>query len=59
MRQMMIVLLEFYPSWLALPREERRNYASSLQEIFNKYSSEVSVRFLMRRLYPVKIILIL
>nr|WP_154893132.1 darcynin family protein [Paenibacillus xylanexedens] len=54
MRQMMIVLLEFYPSWLALPREERRNYASSLQEIFNKYSSEVSVRFFDAEALPGK-----
>lgn len=54
MRQMMIVLLEFYPSWLALRREERRNYASSLQEIFNKHSSEVSVRFFDAEALPGK-----
>lgn len=41
----MRVLLEFYPSWLALPREERRNHASSLQEIMRKYEDHVKVRF--------------
>jgi hypothetical protein len=45
MRYMMIVLLEFYPSWLALPREERKKYAASLQNIIQKYSKHVQVRF--------------
>ena len=45
MRYAMIVLLEFYPSWLALPREERRKYAGSLQEIVQTYSPHVKVRF--------------
>jgi hypothetical protein len=45
MRQVMIVLLEFYPTWLALPREERRVYAGALQEIMSKYSSAVRVKF--------------
>lgn len=30
---MMIVLLELYPSWLALSREERNNHAASSQKI--------------------------
>lgn len=45
LKYMMIVLLEFYPSWLSLPRQERRKYAESLQETFQKYEQHVSVRF--------------
>ncbi|WP_217560938.1 darcynin family protein [Paenibacillus sp. GbtcB18] len=45
MKYMMIVLLEFYPSWLALSREERRNHAASLQQITQKYGQYVKVRF--------------
>lgn len=49
MRYMMIVLLEFYPSWLALPREERRKHARALQATIQKYSEHVQVRFLMQK----------
>ena len=45
MKYMMVVLLEFYPSWLALPREERRTHAASLQELMQKYEEHVTVRF--------------
>ncbi|MBE1443775.1 MULTISPECIES: darcynin family protein [unclassified Paenibacillus] len=45
MRYVLIVLLEFYPSWLALPREERRSHAGKLQEIIQTYSAHVKVRF--------------
>ncbi|AWB46532.1 Darcynin 2 [Paenibacillus sp. CAA11] len=54
MRYMMIVLLEFYPSWLALPRERRRAYAASLQEILTKYSQDVNVRFFDAEALPGK-----
>ncbi|CAJ1315107.1 darcynin family protein [Paenibacillus nuruki] len=54
MRQMMIVLLEFYPSWLALPREERREHAAGLQEIINKYRSSTTVRFFDAEALPGK-----
>ncbi|MFS0559385.1 darcynin family protein [Terribacillus sp. 179-K 1B1 HS] len=54
MRYMMIVLLEFYPSWLALPREERRRYASSLQEIMQTYEEHVKVRFFDAEALPGK-----
>jgi hypothetical protein len=42
---MMIVLLEFYPSWLALPREQRQVYAASLREITARYEDRVQTRF--------------
>ncbi len=32
-RYVMVVLLEFYPSWLALPREERRKYTESFYQV--------------------------
>lgn len=54
MRQMMIVLLEFYPSWLALPREERREHAAGLQEIINKYRLSTTVRFFDAEALPGK-----
>ncbi|MET3209341.1 UNVERIFIED_CONTAM: hypothetical protein ABIC26_002285 [Paenibacillus sp. PvR008] len=54
MRYMMIVLLEFYPSWLALPREERRKHAGSLQESIQKYSEYVQVRFFDAEALPGK-----
>lgn len=54
MRQMMIVLLEFYPTWLALPREERRTFAGGLQEIISKYSPAVQVRFFDAEALPGK-----
>ncbi|MBB6694927.1 Darcynin 2 [Cohnella xylanilytica] len=54
MRYMMIVLLEFYPSWLALPREERGRHAAALQEIVGKYRESVSVRFFDAEALPGK-----
>lgn len=54
MHYMMIVLLEFYPSWLALPREERRKYAGGLQEIIDKYHPHVRVRFFDAEALPGK-----
>ncbi|MEK8211764.1 darcynin family protein [Paenibacillus sp. FSL L8-0463] len=54
MRYMMIVLLEFYPSWLALPREERRKHADSLQGIIQKYGQHVKVRFFDAEALPGK-----
>lgn len=59
MKYMMVVLLEFYPSWLALPREERRTHAASLQELMQKYEEHVTVRFLMLKLFQVRITQIL
>lgn len=40
-----IVLLEFYPSWLALHREKRRELAGHLSSIVGKYSKSVKVKF--------------
>lgn len=40
-----IVLLEFFPAWLALPREKRRELASDLYSIIGKYSDTVKVKF--------------
>jgi hypothetical protein len=40
-----IVLLEFFPSWLALSRENRRVLASDLYSIIDKYSEDVKVKF--------------
>lgn len=40
-----IILLEFYPSWLALPREKRRELAGDLYKIVEKYSEHVKVKF--------------
>ena len=54
MRYMMVVLLEFYPSWLALPREERRMHAASLQEIIRKHEPAVQVRFFDAEALPGK-----
>ncbi|WP_145329107.1 darcynin family protein [Paenibacillus xylanexedens] len=54
MRHMMIVLLEFYPSWLALPREQRRMHAAALQTTIEKYSGLVSVRFFDAEALPGK-----
>ncbi|WP_068619785.1 darcynin family protein [Paenibacillus tuaregi] len=54
MRYMMVVLLEFYPSWLALPREERREHAASLQEIISRYTEHVQVRFFDAEALPGK-----
>ncbi|WDM23719.1 darcynin family protein [Paenibacillus polymyxa] len=54
MRYMMIVLLEFYPTWLALPREERRKHAGALQATIQKYSEHVQVRFFDAEALPGK-----
>ncbi|MCP3794440.1 darcynin family protein [Paenibacillus sp. CH40] len=54
MRYMMIVLLEFHPSWLALPREERRKHAGALQATIQKYSEHVQVRFFDAEALPGK-----
>lgn len=54
MRYMMIVLLEFYPSWLALPREERRVHAARLQEIIQQHKDKVTVRFFDAEALPGK-----
>ncbi|MEK5548391.1 darcynin family protein [Paenibacillus sp. FSL L8-0689] len=54
MRYMMIVLLEFYPSWLALPREERRKHAGTLQATIQKYNEQVQVRFFDAEALPGK-----
>lgn len=54
MRYMMIVLLEFYPSWLALPREQRRIHAAGLQEIISQYEERVNVRFFDAEALPGK-----
>jgi hypothetical protein len=51
---MMIVLLEFYPSWLALSREDRNQHAASLSQIANKYSQHVQVRFFDAEALPGK-----
>jgi hypothetical protein len=40
-----VVLLEFYPSWLALPRERRRQLASELYEIAARARDRVRTRF--------------
>ncbi len=54
MRYMMIVLLEFYPSWLALPREQRRVHAEKLQTIISSYKDRVEVRFFDAEALPGK-----
>lgn len=40
-----IILLEFYPTWLALTREKRRELAKDLYSIIEKYSENVKVKF--------------
>lgn len=40
-----IILLEFYPSWLALSRERRKELAGDLYRIIEKYSEHVKVKF--------------
>ncbi len=45
-----IILLEFYPSWLALSRERRKELAGDLYRIIEKYSEHVKVHFLLDRL---------
>lgn len=54
MRYCMVVLLEFYPSWLALPREERRKHAGKLQDIIQAYGQHVTVRFFDAEALPGK-----
>lgn len=53
MNHIFIVLVEFYPSWLALSREERRSKADELQAIISKYP-EVKVRFFDAEALPGK-----
>jgi hypothetical protein len=45
MNYTMVVLIEIYPSWLALSRKERRKYAKNLYEIIEEYKESVIVRF--------------
>ncbi|WML58716.1 darcynin family protein [Neobacillus sp. PS2-9] len=40
-----IILLEFYPSWLALPRKRRRELAGEFYSIIEKYHEDVKVKF--------------
>ncbi|SHE63027.1 Darcynin, protein of unknown function [Seinonella peptonophila] len=41
----LILLLEFYPSWLSLTRAERREYADDIYRIIDDYDGQVKVRF--------------
>lgn len=43
-RYAVVVLIEFEPTWLALPRERRREVAGSLQAIVDRHP-EVQVRW--------------
>lgn len=40
-----VVLLEFFPAWLALPREKRRELAADLYMIIGRYADKVNVKF--------------
>jgi len=40
-----VVQLEFFPSWLSLSREERRNLAQDMYAIIDKYAGKVAVEF--------------
>ncbi|MEI5993239.1 darcynin family protein [Candidatus Enterococcus mansonii] len=51
MNHTFIVLLEFYPKWLQLSREERNKRGKSLLDIIDKYPS-VSVRFFDAEAFP-------
>ncbi|WLR42327.1 Darcynin 2 [Bacillus carboniphilus] len=48
-----IVLVEFYPSWLAMNREQRRLKGQELKDIISKYP-EVKVRFFDAEALPGK-----
>ncbi|MFD0695556.1 darcynin family protein [Paenibacillus sp. GCM10027628] len=45
MNHCFVVLLEVDPTWLALSREMRREYASELYEIIGRHAAEVRVRY--------------
>ncbi|UJF34184.1 darcynin family protein [Paenibacillus hexagrammi] len=45
MNHCFVVLLEVHHSWLAMPRESRRDYAAELYAIIGKYDSTVHVRY--------------
>ncbi|MBD0379560.1 darcynin family protein [Paenibacillus sedimenti] len=45
MNHCFVVLLEVDHTWLALPREARREYASELYEIIGHHADEVKVRY--------------
>ena len=51
MNHTFIVLLEFYPKWLQLSRENRNEKAQSLLAIINKYPN-ISVRFFDAEAFP-------
>ena len=53
MNYVFIVLIELYPSWLAMTREERGDKADELNEIILKYP-EVNVRFFDAEALPGK-----
>ncbi|MFI8685854.1 darcynin family protein [Rossellomorea sp. NPDC077527] len=53
MNYVFIVLVEFYPSWLAMTREERGKLADELKEVILKYP-EVHVRFFDAEAFPGK-----
>lgn len=53
MNYVFIVLVEFYPSWLAMSREERGKRANELKEVILKYP-EVKVRFFDAEALPGK-----
>ncbi|NWK69518.1 Darcynin 2 [Bacillus paramycoides] len=53
MNHIFIVLVEFYPTWLAMSRDERGKRANELKEITLKYP-EVHVRFFDAEALPGK-----
>lgn len=53
MNYVFIVLVEFYPSWLAMFRDERKKLANELKKIILKYP-EVKVRFFDAEALPGK-----
>lgn len=52
----MVVLLKFYPPWLELKREQRREYAQEIYQIVTSIKTRSVFAFLMQKLYPVRII---
>lgn len=48
----MVVLLEFYPLWLQLKREQRREYAQEIYQIADKYKDRVRFRFFEAEALP-------
>ncbi|MFJ8455550.1 hypothetical protein [Bacillus paramycoides] len=53
MNHIFIVLVEFYPTWLAMSRDEQGKRANELKEITLKYP-EVHVRFFDAEALPGK-----